>query len=135
MANVFVTGASGFMGSRLSAELLRRGHSVSGLVRAGSESKLAAGCEAVIGDALDSAAWCERVKGCDTFVHLVGVAHPSPAKAPQFRSLDLAGARVAVAAAQAAGIRHFVYVSVAHPAPMMHAYIAARSEAEVAIRA
>src|SRR4051812_16994439 len=106
MANVFVTGASGFMGSRLAAELLRRGHSVRGLVRAGSEGKLVAGCEAVIGDALDSAAWRERVRGCDTFVHLVGVAHPSPAKAPQFRSIDLAGARVAVAAAQAAGVRH-----------------------------
>jgi uncharacterized protein YbjT (DUF2867 family) len=68
-------------------------------------------------------------------VHLVGVAHPSPAKAAQFRSVDLAGARVAVAVAKAAGVGHFVYVSVAHPAPMMHAYIAARSEAEEAILA
>ena len=36
-------------------------------------------------------------------------------------------------AAKPAGIRHFVYVSVAHPAPMMHAYIAVRSECEAAI--
>jgi len=134
MANVLISGASGFMGSRLSVELLGRGHGVRGLVRAGSERKLAAGCEAVVGDALDSSAWASRVKGCDTFVHLVGVAHPSPAKAEQFRSIDLAGAKVAVAAAVAAGVRHFVYVSVAHPAPMMHAYIAARSEAEETIR-
>jgi uncharacterized protein YbjT (DUF2867 family) len=134
MANVFVTGASGFMGSRLSAKLQRRGHLVRGLVRPGSDGKLAAGCEAVIGDALDMSGWSRRVKGCDTFIHLVGVAHPSPAKAEQFRTIDLAGARVALAAAQAAGVRHFVYVSVAHPAPMMHAYIAARSEAEAAIR-
>jgi uncharacterized protein YbjT (DUF2867 family) len=68
-------------------------------------------------------------------VHLVGVSHPSPAKAEQFRSVDLAGARVAVGAAKANGIAHFVYVSVAQPAPMMHAYIAARAEAEEAIRA
>ena len=32
-----------------------------------------------------------------------------------------------------AGIRHFVYLSVAHPAPMMHAYIAVRSACEAAI--
>jgi uncharacterized protein YbjT (DUF2867 family) len=133
MAKVFIAGASGFMGSRLSAELLRRGHSVRGLVRAGSEGRLAAGCEAVIGDALDGSSWSGHVAGCDAMVHLVGVAHPSPAKAAQFRSVDLAGARVAVAVAKAAGVGHFVYVSVAHPAPMMHAYIAVRTEAERAI--
>src|SRR5262249_5291561 len=32
-----------------------------------------------------------------------------------------------------AGIRHFVYLSVAHPAPMMKDYIAVRSECEAAI--
>ncbi len=135
MATVFITGASGFMGSRLSAELLRRGHTVRGLVRPGSERKLAPGTEPVVGDALDTSAWAARIQGCDTFVHLVGVSHPSPAKAAEFRSVDLAGARVALAAAQKGGVSHFVYVSVAHPAPMMHAYIAARTEAEDAIRA
>jgi uncharacterized protein YbjT (DUF2867 family) len=68
-------------------------------------------------------------------VHLVGVAHPSPAKAAQFRSIDLASAKEAISAATSVGIRHFVYVSVAHPAPVMRAYIAARVEAEDAVRA
>ena len=31
-------------------------------------------------------------------------------------------------------IRHFIYVSVAQPAPVMRAYTAARAEAEAAIR-
>jgi hypothetical protein len=60
-------------------------------MRKGSGGKLPAGCEAVFGDALDGSTWSERVAGCDTVVHLVGVADPSPAKAPQFRSVDLAG--------------------------------------------
>ena len=34
-----------------------------------------------------------------------------------------------------AGVRHFVYVSVAHPAPIMHAYIAVRSQGEALIAA
>ena len=59
----------------------------------------------------------------------------SPAKAEQFRSVDLASVRAASAAAVTAGIRHFVYVSVAHPAPTMKAYIAARSEGEELVRA
>jgi uncharacterized protein YbjT (DUF2867 family) len=89
----------------------------------------------VTGNALDAASYRDAVAGCDTLVHLVGVAHPSPAKAAEFRSVDLVSARQAVAAACHAGIRHFVYVGVARPAPVMHAYIAARTEAEDAVRA
>ena len=135
MAFVFITGASGFMGQRLSAELLRRGHTVRGLVRPGSGKRLAPGCEGVSGDPLDASTYRQHVAGADTFVQLVGVAHPGPSKAAQFRSIDLASARQAVSAAAGAGIRHFVYVSVAHPAPVMREYIAARTEAEEAIRA
>ena len=62
------------------------------------------------------------------------MAHPSPAKASEFRRVDLVAGLGAVAAAKTAGIRHFVYLSVAHPAPMMHAYIAVRSECEAAIQ-
>ena len=101
---------------------MARGHAVRGLVRRGSENRLQAGCERVTGDPLDAASFRERVAPADTFVQLVGVSHPSPDKA-------------GVAAAKAAGGRHFIYVSVAHPAPIMHEYIAVRTEAEDAIRA
>jgi len=130
MSRVFLTGATGFMGQRLSTELLRRGHSVCGLVRPGSESRLQPGCEGVTGDPLDAASYRDRVAQSDTFVQLVGVSHPSPAKAAQFRKIDLVAAKAGVAAATSAGVRHFVYVSVAHPAPMMHEYIAVRMEVE-----
>ena len=131
---VFVTGATGFMGQRLCAELVRRGHTVRGLARAGSERRLPKGVEAVAGDPLDGSTYREAVAGCDTMVHLVGVSHPSPAKAAQFRSIDLASAREAARVAAVCGVKHFVYVSVAHPAPIMREYIAARKEAEQAIR-
>ena len=67
-------------------------------------------------------------------MHLVGVSHPSPAKAEQFRTVDLAALRVSVAAAVKAHARHFVFVSVAHPAPAMKAYIAVREECEQIIQ-
>ena len=38
-------------------------------------------------------------------------------------------------AATTAGIRHFVYLSVAHPAPVMHAFIAVRQQGEALIAA
>jgi nucleoside-diphosphate-sugar epimerase len=133
MANVFVTGSTGFMGRRLCGALIGRGHTVRGLARAGSEGRLASGVAAVVGDPLDGATYRDSVAGCDTMVHLVGVSHPSPAKAAQFRAIDLVSARQAIAVAVAAGVGHLVYVSVAQPAPVMREYIAVRVEAERAI--
>ena len=131
MAKVFIAGATGYMGHRLTRALVSRGHYVKALARPGSELKLAdAGCEVVRGDPLNAATFQHQVKPCDTWVHLVGVSHPSPSKAKQFQEIDLKSVEVAVLVAGLAGIRHFVYVSVAHPAPMMYDYIAARSRCE-----
>src|SRR5271165_6000183 len=119
---VFITGATGFMGSRLAAELLRRGHRVRALARPGSEAKLPAGCDVVHGDALRAETYRERISPADTFVHLIGVAHPNPSKAAEFRDIDLKSCREAVGAASDVGVRHFVYLSVARPAPIMQEY-------------
>jgi uncharacterized protein YbjT (DUF2867 family) len=130
---VFVAGGTGYIGQKLMAKLLLRGHEVRALVRSGSEKKLPAGCRPVPGNALDGASYANQISPADTFVQLVGVAHPSPAKAAEFRRVDLPAGLGAIAAAKSVGIRHFVYLSVAHPAPLMHDYIAVRSQCEAAI--
>src|SRR5439155_17195229 len=79
--DIFLTGATGYIGRHLIPELLARGHTVRALVRAGSEGKLAKGAIAVPGNALDRATFASQVAPSDTFIQLVGVAHPSPAKA------------------------------------------------------
>ena len=88
----------------------------------------------VVGDALHGLSYAAHVAPADTFVHLVGVSHPSPAKAEQFLTIDLASVAAAVPAAVTAGVKHFVYVSVAQPAPAMKAYVAARVRGEQLIR-
>jgi uncharacterized protein YbjT (DUF2867 family) len=133
MHNVFITGGTGYMGQRLIRELLARGHKIRALVRTGSEAKLPSGASAVIGDALDAATYADQVEPSDTVVQLVGVPHPSPAKAAEFRRVDLPSGLAAVRAAKQARA-HLVYVSVAHPAPMMKVYIEVRSQVEGAIR-
>jgi uncharacterized protein YbjT (DUF2867 family) len=128
--SICVTGGTGYLGSRLIPLLTNRGHAVTAVVRAGSEKKLPADVAAVVADPLRENSYTEAVRGCDTFIHLIGVPHPSPAKAAQFRAIDLPSVKVAVKAAIDAGVRHFIYLSVAQPAPMMQAFIAVRAEGE-----
>ena len=125
-----MTGGTGYLGEAFVPLLLARGHRVLALARPGSESRLAGGAEAVIGDALDAATYAARVPAGATFVHLVGVAHPSPRKAREFREVDLASLKAALDAAVSACVEHFVYLSVAHPAPVMREYWEARAEGE-----
>jgi uncharacterized protein YbjT (DUF2867 family) len=133
-SQIFITGATGYLGRPLVQQLLDRGHRIRALVRPGSEGRLPLGCQPVLGDALEASSYASAVAPGQVFVHLVGVAHPSPGKGPLFRSVDLASTRAAVANASAAGARRFVYVSVAMPAPLMKDYVQARTEGEALIR-
>jgi NAD(P)-dependent dehydrogenase (short-subunit alcohol dehydrogenase family) len=74
--DVFVTGATGYMGRQLSAALLARGHRAPGVI-------------AVAGDALRGESFAPALSERDTLVHLVGTPHPSPWKAVEFRRVDL----------------------------------------------
>jgi uncharacterized protein YbjT (DUF2867 family) len=130
MSLVFIAGATGYLGRALTLALLARGHSVRALVRRGSESKAPPGCEIVVASPFDRGTFVSKIAPADTFVQLVGVAHPSPSKAKEFVEIDVKSARESIAAAKAAAIPHFVYVSVAQPAPVMRAYQAARAEVE-----
>jgi uncharacterized protein YbjT (DUF2867 family) len=133
--DVFVTGGTGYLGRPLIEALLARGHTVRALTREASAGSLPAGPIVVSGDALDPAGWSRSVVPADTFVHLIGTPHPNPAKAAQFKAVDLTSIRAAVQAATSAGVRHFIYVSVAHPAPVMQAFIEVRKQGEALVRA
>jgi len=132
---IFLTGATGYMGGRLGEALVARGHRVRGLVRPGSEDKLVPGVEAVAGDALRAESFASTLSAKDTLVHLVGTPHPSPWKAAEFRRVDLPSILASVSACRDRGVGHLVYVSVPQPSPVMKAYVAVRAEGEAAIRA
>jgi len=130
---IFVTGATGYLGSRLIPLLIERGHQVTALTRQESVRKVPPGCRVVIGNPFDTDSVLLPLRGHDTLVQLVGVPKPSPWKGAQFRAVDGPSALAAVRAAAVAGVRHFIYVSVAHPAPIMREYIAVRADCEAAI--
>jgi uncharacterized protein YbjT (DUF2867 family) len=135
MLPVFVTGGTGYIGSVLIGELLAHGYAVHALAREDSVTRLPGGAAAVTGDALDAETFAASIPPKATIVHLVGTPHPNPSKAAEFQRVDLGSIRATTQAAQRAGAAHIVYVSVAHPAPVMRAYVAARVEGEALVAA
>ena len=133
--NIFITGGTGYMGSCLIPLLKQRGHRLTALARNGSVNKLPDDIQKTVANPLQMNSYSKAVCGSDTLVHLIGVAHPSPSKGRQFREIDLVSAQVAIKAAVEAGVKHFIYLSVAHPAPIMRDYIVVRSECEAALEA
>lgn len=68
---VFVTGASGFVGSHLIPMLISRGFEVSALVRSENERVLVdPKAEIVVGDLATRDSWQEELKGEDVVIHL-----------------------------------------------------------------
>src|SRR5215207_715466 len=132
--HVFVVGSTGLIGRAFLGALLARGHRVRALVRPAAAARLPAGVGPVFGDALVADSYADEVPPADTLVQLVGTPHPGPRRATEHARVDLPVGLAAVDAAVEGRVRHLVYVSVAHPAPVMHEYIAARTEVEARIR-
>ena len=132
---VFVTGGTGYIGRALTRVLIERGYDVYALVRRESEAKLPSQARRVLGDALNASTFAHLIPAGATLVHLVGTPHPSPTKAAEFDRVDLASIRASTDAARHARVSHLIYVSVAHPAPVMQAYIAVRVQGEALVSA
>jgi len=136
MKQFFITGGTGYMGSRLINLLLYKNYAVKALVRQGSENKLPAGCDYIIANPFDADSFAAAIPPGATFIQLLGVAHPGPKKKEQFRSIDFASVKASAEAAKNAGVAHFVYVSVAQtPTRIMHHYQQCRAEGEACIGA
>jgi len=110
--HVAVTGASGFVGRAACDVLLAAGHEVTAVVRGGRAPE---GTYEVRVANLDTSALRTAFAGTAAVVHLAARAHVmretvSDPRA-EFRRVNVEGTRAAVAAAQEAGARHFVFVS------------------------
>jgi nucleoside-diphosphate-sugar epimerase len=112
-ATFFVTGATGFVGGRLVAELLRRGHAVRALVRGGSDrgGLDASGLRLVEGDLDSSEALREGMAGCDGVFHLAACAKVWSRDKSVFSRVNVAGTRAVLDAASATGVPRVVVTS------------------------
>jgi nucleoside-diphosphate-sugar epimerase len=113
---VAVTGATGFIGRHVTAELLARGISVRGVVRPESTREVPAGA-VIVRAPLDARALGEAFAGADAIVHLAGVV--SALRAEDYGAINVEGTREVAIAAATAGARlvHISSLAAAGPAP------------------
>jgi NADH dehydrogenase len=113
MRQIFVTGATGFVGHAVLQRLCAEGHSVRCLVRRGSEADLRGlGAIARIeGDIVTRRGLEEGMAGCDAVIHLVGIIREHRATNVTFERVHTEGTRNVLEAAKATGIHRYVHMS------------------------
>jgi nucleoside-diphosphate-sugar epimerase len=110
---VLVTGASGFVGSAIAAELLRRGHDVRVAVRrADQAARVGNVSSTIIGDLAQPIDWSAHLDGIDALVHAAGLAHAGTRTAArQLFAVNVEATDRLMRAAKQAGVGRAVHIS------------------------
>ena len=138
---VLITGGTGFVGRRITGELLRAGHEVVLLVRPGSEGRILTSpspyrrIEPVPGDVLDPTSLMEAIRGCDAVVHLVGIIREFPQKGITFGQLHTQASFNVISAIKTVGPRRYLHMSaLGADENSPSAYHRTKATAEVAVK-
>ena len=107
---VLVTGAGGFIGSRLVDRLLSDQMEVRSLVHRTPFQTQRPLPDVVVGDIRDPAVAAEATRGVDTVFHFAAVVHRG-ATEDEYQSVNIEGTRNVARAAGANNVRHFVFAS------------------------
>lgn len=106
---ILITGASGFIGSRLRAALLARGHEVIGVARRVPDGAAAGSWLALDVARTTTADWRSHLHGVDVVVNAVGIFREHGAQ--RFDTLHLGSAHALFHACADAGVRRVLQVS------------------------
>jgi dihydroflavonol-4-reductase len=108
---VFLTGATGFVGSYVLDALQARGYSVRALVRGDPSSLRHNGCTVVRGDLREPGALTAAMRGCRYLVHVGAMYTFAPREAAAIRLVNVQGTRGLLEAARIAGVERAVVTS------------------------
>lgn len=126
---VFLTGASGFVGRHVLDALLARGYGVRALVRSEVAPVQVDGCVAVMGDLREPGALMGAMRGCRYLVHVAAVYSFSPRERAAMYDVNVRGTRGLLEAARIAGVeRAVVTSSSAAVGPARHGHAATEAD-------
>lgn len=112
--NVFLTGASGFVGSAVARHLILAGHRVRAALRR-QERELVPGIEPVFFDDITRHDWATALVGQTQVVHCAARVHVMNEQSidplDEFRKINVQGTLSLARAAAKAGVKRFVFIS------------------------
>ena len=111
MRTVFVSGASGFVGTAVVAELLRRGCMVHAAVRSRDLRLNDARVTCFRGNLDDTTLLDRALERCSDAIHLVGIIREDPRHGTTFHRLHVDFTRVVVDACIRRGVQRYVHMS------------------------
>jgi dihydroflavonol-4-reductase len=113
---VLVTGANGFLGRHLVAELRQRGHPVRALLRPGTPAPFPTDWHIDYreADLTQPATLAGAADGCGAIIHAAALAQVNPARNPAVWAVNLGGTEAVLRLARQAGVRRLVYVGTAN---------------------
>ncbi len=112
----FITGATGYIGTQLSKQLIAEGHEVHALYRNESKAndlKKIPGVSLFKGDIMDLESLETAVQSCDAVFHVAALAAPWHKDSNTFYRLNVEGAENVFRSALQAGVRKVVFTSTA----------------------
>ncbi len=145
---ILLTGSSGYLGSQIARELLRRGEPFRVLVRDPARLSFdaaAARCEVVQGDLRDAASLARAMRGVRRVIHTAALVKMWTRERSDFRRVNVEGLQNLLQAAADAGVERVVYTSsfialgpssdpgsgdaLKHPGPFTDPYEQSKAEA------
>ncbi len=108
---VFLTGATGFIGGHVLDALLEAGHPVRALVRAPGRLTARAGLTEVVGDVTRAGFLVDPMRGCRALIHTAAAYSFAPADRRRIRATNVGGTTGVLEAARLAGIERAVVTS------------------------
>jgi uncharacterized protein YbjT (DUF2867 family) len=125
-----VTGATGYVGTRLLRRLAGEGRPVRALARRPERVEELEGVEAVPGDLVSGAGLARALDGCTTAYYLVHSMEAAAGNGQPFADRDRTAAERFASAAVDAGVERIVYLGGIEPPAAVSAHLGSRLEVE-----
>jgi nucleoside-diphosphate-sugar epimerase len=110
MRHILLTGSSGFLGSVMLTNLLKRKNNISTVVR--QKSKIASTVNEIVIDTISSVNdWTKALEGVDVIIHLAAVAHNNSNDTDYINEVNVNGTINLAQQAAKIGVKRFVFIS------------------------